>query len=181
MECPLRRTDADGAGAQAWHLQLDVHALDHDGNLLDACMLSALAALMAFRRPDTEVVAPAPGEGAPSTVTLLSPDVREPLPLSLHQLPLAVTFALFEVGRPSHEGCLFGAVRHSSRRRGQCSSLSEPVDCLGSLHAMSWSALLAPCDGKAHAATFHAGRGAAGGGPQLEGGGCGCWSAHGCG
>lgn len=82
--------------AQAWHLQLDVHALDHDGNLLDACMLSALAALMAFRRPDTEVAA-AGGEGASSTVTLLSPDVREPLPLSLHQLPLAITFALFEV------------------------------------------------------------------------------------
>ena len=93
---------APAPGTQAWHLQLDVHALDQDGNLLDACMLSALAALMAFRRPDTEVTA-APGEGAGSTVTLLLPDVREPLPLSLHQLPLAVTFALFEVGGPSHE------------------------------------------------------------------------------
>ena len=30
-------------------------------------------------------------------MTLHAPDMREPLPLSLHHLPLAVTFALFEV------------------------------------------------------------------------------------
>lgn len=73
-----------------------MHVLDHCGNLTDACMLSTLAALMAFRRPDVEVAAGGSGDSA--TVTVLSPSIREPVPLSLHHLPLAVTFALFEVG-----------------------------------------------------------------------------------
>ena len=36
-------------------LRVDVHILDHDGNLTDAASLAALAALMAFRRPYVEV------------------------------------------------------------------------------------------------------------------------------
>ncbi len=36
-------------------LRVDVHVLDHDGNLTDAAGLAALAALMAFRRPFVEV------------------------------------------------------------------------------------------------------------------------------
>lgn len=84
--------------AQVWSLSIDVHVLDNGGNLADACMLSTLAALLAFRRPDTEVAAG--GGGADSErahVTILSPSVREPVPLSLHHLPLAVSFAVFEV------------------------------------------------------------------------------------
>ncbi len=38
-----------------WHLRVDLHVLDHQGNLVDACGLAALAALMAFRRPDVTV------------------------------------------------------------------------------------------------------------------------------
>lgn len=38
-----------------WHLRVDLHVLDHQGNLIDACGLAALAALMAFRRPDVTV------------------------------------------------------------------------------------------------------------------------------
>jgi hypothetical protein len=38
-----------------WHLRVDVHVLDHAGNLVDACGLASLAALMAFRRPDVTV------------------------------------------------------------------------------------------------------------------------------
>ena len=84
---------------QAWALRVDVHVLDHDGNLAGACALAALAALAAFRLPDTEVAAAA-GDNAKPRVAVLSPDVREPRPLSLHQLPLAVGFALFEVPAP---------------------------------------------------------------------------------
>lgn len=82
---------------QVWALRVDVHVLDHDGNLAGACALASLAALMAFRLPATEVVAAAAEGGGKSHAKVLSPDVREPLPLSLHQLPLAVVFALFEV------------------------------------------------------------------------------------
>lgn len=33
-------------------MRVDTHVLDHGGNLIDACFLSALAALMAFRKPE---------------------------------------------------------------------------------------------------------------------------------
>ena len=81
-------------------MRVDVHALDHAGNLADAAALAALAALLAFRRPDVTVAPGAGGDkalGSSGGVTQHAPDVREPLPLSLHHLPLAVTFALFEV------------------------------------------------------------------------------------
>ncbi|KAK9842555.1 hypothetical protein WJX81_005859 [Elliptochloris bilobata] len=87
-------------GQKVWHVRVDVHVLDHAGNLADAAGLAALAALMAFRRPEASV-APGGGGGGGGergAVTLHAPDVREPLPLSLHHLPLAVTFGLFEGG-----------------------------------------------------------------------------------
>lgn len=46
---------ARAAGRKVWHLRVDLHVLDHQGNLVGACGLAALAALMAFRRPDVTV------------------------------------------------------------------------------------------------------------------------------
>eukprot|EP00983_Pelagomonas_calceolata_P089369 1157305-Pelagomonas_calceolata.AAC.10 len=40
---------------QVWALRCDMHVLDHGGNLVDACMLCALAACLAFRRPEVVV------------------------------------------------------------------------------------------------------------------------------
>ena len=37
------------------------------------------------------------GLGNLQEVTVMSPDVREPLPLTIHHLPIAVTIALFQV------------------------------------------------------------------------------------
>ena len=37
------------AGRRVWSLRVDIHALDNGGNLADACMLSCLAGLLAFR------------------------------------------------------------------------------------------------------------------------------------
>ena len=79
-----------------WHLDVNTTILDHAGNLTDACLLSAVAALMVFRRPEVEVTTDDSGTGSAHAV-VLSPAVREPLPLSLHQLPLSATFALFGV------------------------------------------------------------------------------------
>ena len=76
-----------------WHLRVDLHVLDHQGNLTDACGLAALAVLMAFRRPDVTVGGGDDGQA----VTVHPPDQREPVPLSLHHLPLPISFALFEV------------------------------------------------------------------------------------
>ncbi len=48
------------SGLKVWHVKCDVHVLDHDGNLMDACSLAALAALTVFRRPDVSIVADLP-------------------------------------------------------------------------------------------------------------------------
>ena len=71
---------------------MDVHVLDHCGNLGDACVAASLAALMAFRKPQVEFV----GDGRAAELVVHSVEEREPTPLSIHHLPIAVTFALFE-------------------------------------------------------------------------------------
>ncbi|GAB4822397.1 hypothetical protein N2152v2_009443 [Parachlorella kessleri] len=82
------------SGRKVWHLRVDIHVLDHQGNLVDACGLSALGALMVFRRPDVTVGGGEDGQA----VTVHSPEVREPVPLSIHHLPVPVSFAFFEGG-----------------------------------------------------------------------------------
>lgn len=77
---------------QVWAVRVDVLVLDHGGNLTDACALAALAALLAFRRPEVSV-----GGADGQQLTVHPPAEREPVPLSIHHLPLAVTFALFGV------------------------------------------------------------------------------------
>ena len=72
---------------------MDVRVLDHHGNLHDAATLAAVAALMSFRRPEVTVETP----GSPQAFVIHPPGEREPLALSLHHLPMPVTFALFEV------------------------------------------------------------------------------------
>ncbi|KAG2450140.1 hypothetical protein HYH02_000243 [Chlamydomonas schloesseri] len=81
------------AGRKVWALRVDCHVLDHGGNLLDVCFLAALAALMAFRKPEVEV-----GGESGSEIIVHPPEVREPVPLTIHHLPVAVTFALFQGG-----------------------------------------------------------------------------------
>ncbi|GMH40853.1 hypothetical protein BSKO_08757 [Bryopsis sp. KO-2023] len=80
------------AGQVAWNLKVDIHVLDHDGNLMDACCLGALSALCAYRRPDISV------DPQTGKITQHSVEEREPLPLTLHHLPIPVTFAFFEDG-----------------------------------------------------------------------------------
>ncbi|KAG2500081.1 hypothetical protein HYH03_002358 [Edaphochlamys debaryana] len=81
------------AGRKVWSLRVDCHVLDHGGNLVDACVAAALAALMAFRRPEVEV-----GGASGNEIIVHPPEVREPVPLTIHHLPVAVTFALFKGG-----------------------------------------------------------------------------------
>lgn len=49
---PAKPPPISPPGRKVWHLRVDVHVLDHGGNLTGACGLASLAALMAFRRPD---------------------------------------------------------------------------------------------------------------------------------
>uniref|UniRef100_A0A453SW34 Exoribonuclease phosphorolytic domain-containing protein n=1 Tax=Aegilops tauschii subsp. strangulata TaxID=200361 RepID=A0A453SW34_AEGTS len=62
-------------------------------NLTDAANIAALAALSTFRRPECTV-----GGDDGQQVTVHDPEVMDPLPLTIHHLPIAVTFAYFGDG-----------------------------------------------------------------------------------
>ncbi|KAK9269221.1 hypothetical protein L1049_000991 [Liquidambar formosana] len=78
------------AGKLVWSIRIDIHILDNGGNLVDASNIAALAALLTFRRPECTL-----GGEDGQEVIVHPPEVREPLPLILHHLPIAVTFAFF--------------------------------------------------------------------------------------
>ncbi|CAM6093677.1 unnamed protein product [Calypogeia fissa] len=78
------------AGQKVWAIRVDIHILDNGGNLVDVANIAALAALMSYRRPECTV-----GGHNGQEVTVHPPEVREPVSLIIHHLPIAVTFAFF--------------------------------------------------------------------------------------
>ncbi|XP_058199255.1 exosome complex component RRP45A-like isoform X2 [Rhododendron vialii] len=78
------------AGKLVWAIRIDLHILDNGGNLVDAANIAALAALSTFRRPECTL-----GGEDGQEVIIHPPEVREPLPLIIHHLPIAVTFGFF--------------------------------------------------------------------------------------
>ena len=69
--------------------------MDYGGNIADACVISALGALAAHRRPQ---VTPEQVRGGHDVkIVTHSTSEREPLPLTLHHLPVSISFAVFEV------------------------------------------------------------------------------------
>lgn len=100
LEVTLRRSNALSteslclvAGRDVWSVRADVHVMDHDGNLIDACALCILAALRHFRISDTSVKG---GE-----LTVFTPLERDPVPLALLHYPICVTQSFFENGTKS--------------------------------------------------------------------------------
>ncbi|KAI8336271.1 ribosomal protein S5 domain 2-type protein [Chlamydoabsidia padenii] len=97
IEKSMRRSraiDTEGlcivAGEKVWQIRVDLHFLDHDGNLVDCASIAAITALLHFRRPDVTVV----GE----EVTIHPIDQRNPVPLSVHHIPISITFNFFDNG-----------------------------------------------------------------------------------
>ncbi|XP_051142591.1 exosome complex component RRP45A-like isoform X2 [Andrographis paniculata] len=76
------------AGKWVWSIRIDLHILDNCGNLIDAANIAALAALLTFRRPECTI-----GGDDGQEVIIHPPEVREPLSLIVHHLPIAVTFS----------------------------------------------------------------------------------------
>ncbi|XP_062084090.1 exosome complex component RRP45A isoform X1 [Humulus lupulus] len=75
-------------GKLVWAIRIDLHILDNGGNLVDTANIAALAALMTFRRPECSL-----GGDDGQEVIVHPPEERDPLPLIIHHLPIAVTFA----------------------------------------------------------------------------------------
>ncbi|TRY94478.1 hypothetical protein DNTS_004616 [Danionella cerebrum] len=78
------------SGEKVWQIRVDVHVLNHDGNLMDAASIAAISALSHFRRPDVAI------QGR--EVTVFSPEERDPIPLSIYHMPICVSFAFFLQG-----------------------------------------------------------------------------------
>eukprot|EP00299_Pterocystis_sp_00344_P008882 c3549_g1_i1.p1 GENE.c3549_g1_i1~~c3549_g1_i1.p1 ORF type:complete len:433 (-),score=107.95 c3549_g1_i1:60-1358(-) len=78
------------AQEKVWSVRCDVHVLDHDGNLMDASSLGALIALLHFRRRDVSFTG--------NSTIIHTEAEREPVPLSIHYLPISITFAIFNEG-----------------------------------------------------------------------------------
>ncbi|KAG9339870.1 hypothetical protein JZ751_022375 [Albula glossodonta] len=78
------------SGEKVWQIRVDVHVLNHEGNITDAASIAAIAALCHFRRPDVGIQ----GE----EVTVYSADERDPIPLSIYHMPICVSFSFFLQG-----------------------------------------------------------------------------------
>lgn len=78
------------SGEKVWQIRVDVHLLNHDGNLMDAASIAAITALCHFRRPDVAI------QG--DEVTVYPSDERDPIPLSIYHMPISVSFAFFQQG-----------------------------------------------------------------------------------
>ncbi|XP_030644042.1 exosome complex component RRP45 [Chanos chanos] len=78
------------SGEKVWQIRVDVHVLNHDGNLMDAASIAAIAALSHFRRPEVAI------QGR--DITVFTPEERDPIPLSIYHMPICVSFAFFQQG-----------------------------------------------------------------------------------
>ncbi|KAF4071558.1 hypothetical protein AMELA_G00274720 [Ameiurus melas] len=78
------------SGEKVWQIRVDVHVLNHDGNLMDAASVAAISALSHFKRPEVAI------QGR--DVTVFSSEERDPVPLSVYHMPICVSFAFFQQG-----------------------------------------------------------------------------------
>ena len=94
-------------GKWVWRLNVSLTVLDHGGNLLDACVFAAIAALRHYRKPHVDlsssqgqndgqvsVQTSSSNTAAPELPTLVPSIVKEATPLPLHHTPLSISFAL---------------------------------------------------------------------------------------
>ena len=71
-------------------MHINLFILDHNGNLIDCASIAAVTALLHFKRPEVAING--------NEVTAYSTADREPVSLSIHHIPIAITFALFDGG-----------------------------------------------------------------------------------
>lgn len=117
-------------GQKVWSIRVDVRALDDDGNLGDACAIAALCALLHFRKADVEVKG--------DQMRAYTEQERVPVPLSIHHIPVPVTFALFErEGKPDdplwlldpnrlEEAAMGGSICVALNQHGELCAINKP-------------------------------------------------------
>jgi len=82
-------------GKWVWRFTIALTVLDNGGNILDASIMAAMAALRHYRKPQVQFSGADEKEaGATSLPTIIPSIVKEATPLPLHHTPLAISFAL---------------------------------------------------------------------------------------
>jgi len=84
------------AEESVWCVRLDIHVLNHAGNVADVAGIAGLAALSHFRRPDATV--------ADGKVRIHSTHERDPIPLAIHHFPVCSTYAFFKIQSACESG-----------------------------------------------------------------------------
>mmetsp|Transcript_7450 Transcript_7450/g.16012 ORF Transcript_7450/g.16012 Transcript_7450/m.16012 type:complete len:600 (+) Transcript_7450:78-1877(+) len=87
------------AGKWVWKFTVALTVLDAGGNILDACVLAAMAALKHYRKPQVDLSEGDESEGSDanntaSLPTMIPSIVKEATPLPLHHTPLSISFGL---------------------------------------------------------------------------------------
>ncbi|EDQ92090.1 uncharacterized protein MONBRDRAFT_31214 [Monosiga brevicollis MX1] len=78
-------------GEKVWEVRVDVTVLENGGNMADGVCLAALAGILTFRRPYVSLTG--------GQVKIHSLEEHEPVSLSVHHRPIAVTIASIAGGR----------------------------------------------------------------------------------
>lgn len=80
-------------GSWVWKLTVSLTLLDDGGNVLDACVLAAVAALRHYRKPQVDIDTSG-DENSMALPRLIPGTLKEPTPLALHHTPVSISFAL---------------------------------------------------------------------------------------
>ncbi|RZC31386.1 exosome complex component RRP45A-like [Glycine soja] len=116
------------SGKLVWAIRVDIHILDNAGNLVDAANIAALVSLLTFRRPECSLT----GEDG-QDVVVHPPEERDPIPLIIHHLPIAVTFGFFSnenllvIDPTHHEECVMtGRMTATLNSNGDVCAIQKP-------------------------------------------------------
>lgn len=74
-------------GEKVFKIECSVRVIDNVGNLSDACCLALISSLKHFRRPEVYVNG--------KETKIYSIEEREPVPLTIHHIPISLTYGLF--------------------------------------------------------------------------------------
>lgn len=108
-------------GKWVWRLTVSLTVLDDGGNVLDASIMAAIAALRHYRKPQVDF---ADDNNTESADTVLLPSmipsiVKEATPLPLHHTPLSASFALIPTD---------GVTSSTSNSTSIVTALIDPTD-----------------------------------------------------
>ena len=95
------------SGLVVWHLRLDLKILDNGGNITDCAAQAGVLALKHFRLPEVEV--------KDEKITIYPATERVPRPLSLHPMPLCVTYGLLSLPEAGSEKATVALIADPTR------------------------------------------------------------------